>query len=158
VLDSGRKAAFSGIIDRVDKRGRDHFILDYKTGADADVPSDRFDLSKREDWHRTLKSVQLPVYIMLYAHARNIAVERLNPALMLLGQKTVVETPLYEPKSTDAERKNKFGYYKKAIAVLIEEILDPEIDFTPAPDPKGNCPFCPFRTMCGTHWLTRKGY
>ncbi|MDO8804928.1 MAG: PD-(D/E)XK nuclease family protein [Elusimicrobiota bacterium] len=145
----------TGRADRVDQRGGVIHIVDYKTGARASVPNwAKFDLGIREDWPATLKSTQLPFYLLAYlggnkgAEARNM-----DASLMLLGSENITEETLYKERYKKTPDKAAiFGAYKEAITALIEEILDKDLPFSPPPD-ETPCAVCSFKNLCGRQWV-----
>jgi len=144
-----------GRADRVDARGGVIHILDYKTGGRADVPDwSKFDLEKREDWPATLKSLQLPFYILAYMAGNNISgASGLDAGLLLLGGEKIEEETLYSDRHKKKPDKAAiFGVYRAAIITLIEEILDKELPFSPPPD-EVPCAVCPFKNLCGRQWV-----
>jgi hypothetical protein len=148
------QVALHGYADRVDQRGDTVHILDYKTGANASVPNwQKFDLGIREDWPATLKSVQLPFYILAYMAEHGVAsAAGMDASLMLLGAENITEETLYKERNRKTPDKAAiFGTYKEAVTALIEEILDPALPFTPTAEEK-NCASCPFKTLCGRQW------
>ena len=155
----GNEVMLSGKIDRVDKRGDQFIILDYKTGSREDVPKQSFDPEKRELWHRTLFSVQLPLYIILYQNKYpELGIEDVDCGLVLLGTRAIKEVFLFAKIKELAERQQLFAGYTHAISYLIDEILDIDIPFSPAREPALTCPGCDFQVLCGTQYLvgTRK--
>ncbi|OGR68479.1 MAG: hypothetical protein A2179_06120 [Elusimicrobia bacterium GWC2_63_65] len=146
--------ALRGYADRVDQRGGTVHILDYKTGSGASVPNwQKFDLGLREDWPATLKSVQLPFYILAYMAEHGVAsAAGMDASLMLLGAENISEETLYKERNKKTPEKAAiFGTYKQAITALVEEILDENLKFEPTADEK-NCASCPFKTLCGRQW------
>ncbi|MDT8287528.1 MAG: PD-(D/E)XK nuclease family protein, partial [Elusimicrobiales bacterium] len=147
--------ALRGFADRVDERDGVIHILDYKTGSRAAVPNwHKFDLGMREDWPGTLKSVQLPFYALAYMDANEIKdPARMDASLMLLGSENITEETLYKERYKKVPDKAAiFGNYKEAIRTLLEEILDPELPFSPPPD-EAPCRICPFKKLCGRQWV-----
>jgi CRISPR/Cas system-associated exonuclease Cas4 (RecB family) len=144
-----------GYADRVDRRGGSIHILDYKTGTRAGVPNwPRFDLGLREDWPFTLKSVQLPFYILAYMAEHGIeSASGMDASLMLLGAENITEETLYkERRGKTPDKSAIFDTYKQAITALIEEILDKDLPFAPPPDER-SCEGCTFRNLCGRQWV-----
>ncbi|HAF96678.1 MAG: hypothetical protein A2X34_07945 [Elusimicrobia bacterium GWC2_51_8] len=146
---------FTGRADRIDLRpdenGRNtHIIVDYKTGSKASTPNlKKFDLEDRDAWPKTLKSVQLPLYVMFYmAENPEITLQYVDACLMLLGSHKITEEFLFaksEDKAADLAR------LRKAVSYLVYEIRSAELDFEPAADIK-TCEFCPFKIMCSRQW------
>jgi len=144
-----------GRADRIDQRGNCVHILDYKTGALARVPNwQRFDLGLREDWAKTLKSTQLPFYILAYLGGNKGAdIRNMDASLMLLGQEQITEETLFKERYKKVPDKAAiFGVYRQTIVALLEEILAPDLSFSPAPD-EAACANCPFKTLCGRQWV-----
>ena len=144
-----------GRADRVDDRGGVIHILDYKTGGLAGLPNwDRFDLGKREDWSATLRSVQLPFYILAYMAGNKISgASGMDAGLLLLGGEKIKEETLYaERRGKKPDKAAIFGNYRAAIITLLEEILDRDLPFSPPPD-EAPCAVCPFKNLCGRQWV-----
>ncbi len=144
-----------GRADRIDSRGGTVHVVDYKTGTTAAVPNwQKFDPADRAAWPSTLKSVQLPFYVLAYMGANGIASPAgLDASLMLLGAENINEETLYRERNRKAPDKAAvFAGYKAAITALLEEILDPALPFRPAAD-EAECEGCPFRGLCGRQWV-----
>lgn len=144
-----------GRADRIDERNGALHIIDYKTGALARAPNwKKFDLAKREEWPKTLKSVQLPFYILAYLKTNpHASIQYVDASLMMLGNEKIEEQKLFKEMHGKApNRAEIFDAYQKAIVTLIEEILDIEKPFEMACDDK-SCVNCPFKTMCGRQWV-----
>ncbi|MDI6809023.1 MAG: PD-(D/E)XK nuclease family protein [Candidatus Eisenbacteria bacterium] len=146
-----------GWFDRVDKRGDEIVIVDYKTGKDARIPkSAKFTGSPREKWTKTLVSVQLPFYVLLYfINNPNFPLHRVNSSQILLGGNPIDEKLLFDEETEGEARKEIFQIYREAILRLVGEILDPGTDFIPTSDPQKVCPDCAYTVLCGTQWITR---
>ncbi len=144
-----------GRADRIDDRKGSLNIIDYKTGALARVPNwKKFDLAKREEWPTTLKSVQLPFYILAYLKTNpHASVQYMDASLMMLGKEKIEEQKLFKEMHGKAPNKVEiFDAYQKAIVILIEEILDIEKPFDMASDEK-TCINCQFKVSCGRQWI-----
>jgi len=149
------RVRLKGYADRVDRRGDIVHILDYKTGAAAAVPNwQKFDFGARADWPSTLKSVQLPFYILAYMEEHAIAAAAgMDASLLLLGAETISEETLCKERyKRTPDKAAIFGAYKAAITALVEEILDPALPFSPPPD-ETPCGFCQFKDLCGRQWV-----
>ena len=144
-----------GRADRVDARANCVHILDYKTGALARVPNwQKFDFGRREDWTKTLKSVQLPFYILAYLNGnKGSGIRNMDASLMLLGQEKITEDALFRERyKKTPDKAAVFGVYQQTITALIEEILDADRPFAPAPD-ETPCAICSFKTLCARQWV-----
>ncbi len=152
-LGGGRRAPIKGTIDRIEEvEGRVN-IIDYKTGSSARVPQKSFDPSRRDRWHRTLGSVQLPLYFELFRQNFPMEKREVDCGLMLLGSKNIKNEWLFRDRGEDPGELH--SRYLGTIAVLVGEILDPELPFGPAPDPQASCPGCDFKVICGRQWMDR---
>lgn len=142
-----------GRMDRIDRRGTETVILDYKTGTSSAKPSsEKFSLEERNQWHRTLGSVQLPLYLLLFlSEDPQSSVTDLNSGLMMLGSKNIEEKYLFEDED---DRESLYNQYREAIFCLIREILDPRHEFTGTPHPQKYCRSCGYKVMCGRQWVT----
>jgi ATP-dependent helicase/DNAse subunit B len=146
------RVALRGRMDRIDRRGEKTVILDYKTGS-LSRPKTDFSLETRAEWHKTLGSVQLPFYMMLYrAEHPEMDASTLDSCFMSLGSKKIEEVFLLEEAE---ERRLLYDRYEKAVLGLIEEILDPEADFTDSPTPQESCPSCRYKVICGRQWVVK---
>jgi hypothetical protein len=139
-----------GILDRVDRRGDQTVIVDYKTGYGETPSFERFLAEGRSGWAHWLRSVQLPFYVMLYlAHHPGTSADSVNSELLKLGGGGFERRPLFPDGIDRAER---YRAYSEAIGVLIGEIRDPGLPFAGARDPLRECPGCPYQLMCGRQW------
>ena len=155
-IEDGTKVMLQGVVDRVEKRGDTIYIIDYKTGGSADTPDPNFKNFPREEWYKRLKSVQLPLYIILYMQNNPDAdIEKLNSSLLLLNKKDFEEKILFQDNDRIV-KETAMGLYEQAIKTLIGEILNPAIPFTATVAPKEHCHNCPFKVMCGKQWIRSK--
>jgi hypothetical protein len=150
----GRNLELLGYIDRIEESDEGLLIVDYKSFTSSIMPSGRtFPGSSREEWPKTLKSVQLPFYVLLYLlNHPEATVDRVDSELMLLGSEPIREARLFDGAS-ELPKDRLFDAYSDAILALIREILDPEIDFVPLEDVKKGCAGCEFQVMCGRQWV-----
>lgn len=149
VPGAGLVPAF-GILDRVDRRGDQTVIVDYKTGYGETPSFDNFLAEGRPGWAHWLRSVQLPFYVMLYlAHHPEASAGSVNSELLKLGGRGFERKPLF-PDGSD--REGMYRAYLEAIGALICEIRDPGLPFADAWDPSRECPGCPYQLMCGRQW------
>jgi ATP-dependent helicase/nuclease subunit B len=167
-ISRGRAVILCGRLDRIDEREGSLWIVDYKTSAKAEMPNPgTFDLARRDEWSKTIKSVQLPLYIHLYAEEMDrvsrkpvrpgvmIPLIGINSGLMIIGSKEGInEQWLFSAGMDEKDRGLVYGNYKKAIIRLIEEILDPEHPFMPPPDDKP-CLDCAYKTFCGRQHVVK---
>jgi ATP-dependent helicase/nuclease subunit B len=149
---------FVGNADRIETRDEKTFILDFKSGqheANYLIDFDKLIVDDRQTWKRSIGSVQLVLYVMLYSVLRNIEPELINPAFVFLGKKELnneIEISLFE---SDAQMKVWYPKLKNIILFLTKEIVDETESFNPTNDIKNDCPDCPYRTICGTQWAEK---
>jgi ATP-dependent helicase/nuclease subunit B len=153
---TSRGYIFKGFLDRVEERGTQTMIIDYKTGSDdrfLKIRFDRLSLEDRKSWGGSIGSLQLPLYVLLYSARHKTGARSLIPAYLLLGKSRVdtnIEVRLYDGDETKQE---KYALLEQVIFRLLEEITDGSTPFTRSEDLKANCPTCAFRTICGTQWV-----
>lgn len=138
-----------GRADRIDVRGGEAFIVDYKTGnIDKIKPSLRtFSYEKKENWKTNLKSFQLPMYVYILESAGipGLFYSSVNASLLGLGKVVISESTLFDDK---CERKLKQKEMVMAIKDTIEDVLNPDLSFMPTDD-ANDCAYCPFADSCG---------
>ncbi len=129
------------------------YIIDYKTSSDdknLKINIDKLDLSKRETWPEAIKSLQIPLYMILYSKRYNLPLSEINGYYYLLGK-----AGLNDIKYSPFKPEDKEGL-SRVIEVLLREIKDPEVPFMPPQKLKDSCPSCDYKPLCGTEWV--KGF
>jgi hypothetical protein len=123
----------------------------------------------RPDWSKTLRSVQLPVYVLMALTGtvkladgardhvtpalKGLAVGDFDARLMMLGKQDIAEESLYKPfRFQPPDVPTTFAKYKGAVIALLEEILDPDLPFAPTKR-EDDCQHCPFKVLCGRQWV-----
>ncbi|WP_207260988.1 PD-(D/E)XK nuclease family protein [Desulfovibrio sp. Huiquan2017] len=161
LTQDGLDIPFKGRIDRVERREKGVFILDYKTGG-AQMPKTRFwgdmelldrmagfldgdvDPDLLTDLADAARSVQLPAYLHLYAEAAGES--PVNAGLVLLGQNGK-EQRLFPDKWTEEEVDEAVD----EIAPLLVQTLVRHMLTAPrfGPRPGDRCKWCDFCKPCG---------
>ncbi|MCK9582874.1 MAG: PD-(D/E)XK nuclease family protein [Endomicrobiales bacterium] len=140
--------AFTAIIDRIDQLSDgSYLILDYKTGAlpkALAIGSEEFPaVPSRSELQKYVKSFQLPMYI--FAVLKDYQVKEIDAALWGLKQNKIVQ--LF--KKEDNETKEiTMSDYKRALKIILEEIVNPKIPFEPDDLVLRTCANCPYNAMC----------
>lgn len=141
----------NGTLDRIDRRGDEIVIVDYKKSYGKPPSFERFIESPRQEWPHWLRSVQQPLYIMIYlAESRGANVSGVNSELLLMGPREFKRAVLFGEK---ADRSAQFEAYQEAIATLVGEIRDPEAPFGDTWKPQEECGRCPYKVLCGRQWV-----
>ncbi|HTY36836.1 MAG TPA: PD-(D/E)XK nuclease family protein [Bacteroidota bacterium] len=146
--------SFTGRIDRIERRGGQHVILDYKTGRDdtyVKINIDKLDPGNPDTWGAAIGSFQLPMYMLLYSEARRVPISSIVPAYLFLGRNRIgpdIETAI-DKNHSPAE---VFDAVRPVIFSAIKHILDPNERFEPTKNLQTDCPQCPYRALCGTSW------
>jgi len=105
----------------------------------------------REEWAKTLKSVQFPFYILACLR-QGSDIRCMDASLLLLGQEKIIEESLFKERYKKTPDKSAiFGVYRQTIAALLSEILDETLPLAPARDEMSYAN-CPFKTLCGRQW------
>ncbi|MGC8580136.1 MAG: PD-(D/E)XK nuclease family protein [bacterium] len=146
-----------GKIDRVDKRGDEYLIIDYKTGSKANIPkiskilNEGQALKSREDMKELIGSFQLPVYIYLYhrkADTDGIGFEELNASLCMLKHRNGYYKTLFGPRFLNSRKEIMESIFIPSLKNLISEMLDPNKPFVHDDTDEAYCKACPFSAMC----------
>ena len=126
-LSDGTEVKLKGHLDRVERDGGLLRIVDYKTGA---AQNQNFTLQEYGDFRSKsdkFKSVQLIIYAILYFQ-NYPEVSELESAIMPLKNAGKGFIPLKVAKKQSLSR-DDLPAMEQSIAVLLEEILDPDIPF-----------------------------
>jgi hypothetical protein len=138
-------------LDRVEKRGERTAIIDYKTSANKNyltIRYNRLDLKNRDSWSEAIGTLQLPFYLLTYSHLTGEKPEAIDCMFLLLGRARIdsdIEVPLFK---NETEFRENFGNLTKVIFSLLREIVNPDHPFMPTNDPKNNCGRCAYGYIC----------
>ncbi|MGO9308047.1 MAG: PD-(D/E)XK nuclease family protein [Spirochaetia bacterium] len=147
-----------GRLDVVEERDSTTFLIDYKKSADKSFYKMRLDrllLEERDTWFRAIPTLQLPFYVILHAAETGRAPAEIRAMFLLLGRTSMdqgIELPLFEEP---AEVHESWPLLEKVIRDLLQEIVSPDVPFSPAADLRTVCPRCDFTALCGTGWLKK---
>ncbi|MBG0791046.1 MAG: PD-(D/E)XK nuclease family protein [Desulfovibrionaceae bacterium] len=158
----GLSIPFKGRIDRIERRGQDVYILDYKTGKRTVMPTKNFwqDMELRDrmetfgpdvvdpdlasDLARAVSSVQLPAYLRLYATAGQPAPANAGLIKLADGGK---EQLLFPAKWTEDELAEAVD---EVAPLLVESLVRHMVLATRfAPRTGAHCAWCAFTNPCG---------
>lgn len=134
-----------------------YIIIDYKTSSKPDrvkIDFKKLSHEERTTWNEAIKSLQIPLYMMLYKERYNTGIENIDGYYLLLGKKKLNKDAIYSP--FNSEKTTKFEIISKVLKDLIDEIKNPDIPFMPPVELKEECPSCNYKPICGTEWV--KGY
>jgi len=138
-------------LDRVEKRGERTTIIDYKTSANKNnltLRYDKLDLNNRDSWNAAISTLQLPFYLVAYSALTGEKPEDVDCLFLLLGKTRInsdIEVPLFK---NETEFKEHFGNLTHVIFNLLREIVNPDQPFKPTIDPKKNCGRCAYGYIC----------
>ena len=138
-------------LDRVEKRGDRTVIIDYKTSANKNYLSIRYnklDLKNRDSWSKAIGSLQLPFYLITYSTLTGEKPETIDCMFLLLGRTRIdpgIEVSLFK---NETEFRENFGNLTRIIFSLLREIVNPDQPFLPTIDPKKNCGRCAYGFIC----------
>lgn len=148
-LSTGEKVVLTGIIDRVDSKGGQMRIVDYKTGKDELYFSDVESLFDR-DGKRNKAAFQTLLYAILYAKSKGTKGKNLTAGLYNrknlfdssfefgLNNKGVVLTDVTLLEEEFMNRLN----------LLLEDMFNPSTNFKQTEN-KDACRMCEFANLCG---------
>ena len=138
-------------LDRVEKRGERTVIIDYKTSANKNYLTlryDQLDLKNRDSWNEAIRTLQLPFYLVAYSALTGENPEDIDCLFLLLGRTRIspdIEVPLFK---NQAEFDEHFKNLTQVIFSLLKEIVNPDQPFLPTIDPKNNCGRCIYGYIC----------
>ncbi|HOW43344.1 MAG TPA: PD-(D/E)XK nuclease family protein [Candidatus Omnitrophota bacterium] len=147
--------AFQARVDRIDRLVDGTVaVIDYKTGdvehilpkSGIDFDAVQFDRAWIRD---TIKSFQLPLY--LYFLDRKFKGQRTNACLYSIRETGTRELGLVSLLRTEGDFTDKDRLmieYMNALGFILNEILDPAVDFTPDDSDEHVCGYCPFGALC----------
>jgi CRISPR/Cas system-associated exonuclease Cas4 (RecB family) len=141
-----------GFLDRIELRNGSPVIIDYKTSANDryyTINFKKLDFSNRETWQEAIPTLQLPFYQLLYSEANRFPLSKIRSMFLLLGKKGLgpnIELPIFAEDEPDSDR--KLRGLTNIISSLLNEIVNPDIPFTPTVNTKDTCPRCIFRILC----------
>ena len=150
--------AWTGRADRIERRGEQVVIIDYKTAGQATrlrFRPEKYSADVRTTWGEAVGSFQLPLYLLMFSELERVPVESLAAQFTILGAhgfSAESESWLFGGPEHNAEQWNML---LEILRNVLREMLDPNVTFAPAEDLQHKCPGCPFTVLCGTTW-TRK--
>jgi len=141
-------------IDRVERRDKDIFIIDYKTSAQEknyEIRWSKLDPALRETWPQAISSLQLPFYTFVWAAENQQKPEEIKAILLLLGKNRISRKQIeYWPFDEDPDRRREqLDLILQVIKGLLFEIINPEIPFSSELAREGSCRYCPYTALCG---------
>ncbi len=155
IIVENRSLKLIGFADRIDKTGNEFMIIDYKTGASVKSSNLKkvqcFDMDNlnRSDIKNTVKSMQLPMYILMFKQMNpEIEYENINSKLICLREKNKIkrESVLYKGKFDKTDiLENRFI---PVLKYLLNEIFDRNVDFISDDTDERYCSYCPYKNMC----------
>ena len=155
---SSRGFALRGRLDAVEDRDGKAFLIDYKTSSNRmryAMRLKKLDIGDRTTWSTAIPTLQLPFYVLLRSEETGIPPAAIQAMFLLLGRTAMdekIEVPLFGDKDDAA---TAWPILESVIFGLLEEIVSPDMPFAPTPDLKSACPWCDFKNICGTGWLSR---
>jgi hypothetical protein len=151
---------FEGRADAIGRARDREIIIDYKTSGDKDkikISFDKLDTSDRSSWSKRIKSLQMPLYMLIYGTTRNLDMEALEGYYLLLGKGAINHEALFEPFQ-GTEKKEALRIISRILQSLVNEIRDPDTPFNPPDDFSDACNNCDYVPFCGTEWALRNKY
>ena len=160
----GRTFPVTARFDRVERRGGELYVLDYKTGAreksvaiafrkpgaDDAKNKNRLDPDNRETWNKAIGSLQGPLYVLAAARAYGLEPAEVRCRFLMLGKNVLGPSIEFSPfdESDPEAHAEQIRTMEHVIGALVGEILDPERPFDPGAAPARDCRLCPYRDLC----------
>ncbi|MCX5748965.1 MAG: PD-(D/E)XK nuclease family protein [Candidatus Saganbacteria bacterium] len=139
---------FTAKIDRIDElEDGTILVIDYKTGDIEKLPSKNdgslLNLSDRKTIKKIIKSFQLPIY--LHLAEKELKFSKMNAALY--GIKTTEIKPLWKDEAED-RKQHLLTVYIGLLKKILNEIIDPDVNFMADDEDEKQCDRCPYFYMC----------
>jgi ATP-dependent helicase/DNAse subunit B len=149
-----REYSFQARVDRIDRlEDGTVVVIDYKTGdVKHIIPKNNIDFDSVQydrQWIRdNIRSFQLPLYLhfldLRFSNTRtNACLYNIREPQSKDGLVNLLKT---EQDFSDKDR--IMLEYMNALGFIINEILDPDIDFEPDDSDEHACEYCPFGALC----------
>jgi hypothetical protein len=163
-----------GWIDRIERRGQNICLLDYKTSASEKsqlISFKKLEVKDRSTWPEAIRSLQLPFYQLLASDELKLPPEDIYSAAIILGKNYLDENIEYSPlraksgrqardkqsnifpfEDSDearSERQENFRLIKQVIDKLLLEVVDGSQPFSAEFKAEDRCLYCPFTSFCG---------
>lgn len=120
-------------VDRLEKRGENFYVLDYKTSANESyyrINFKKLSFSERSTWAEAIGSLQLPLYVLLTAQLHRLPLERVEGRLLFLGKNRITPDIEYSALAEDKEeRLAQLELMGRIINELLLEIINPALPF-----------------------------
>lgn len=138
-IDS-RNVNLLGKIDRVEENNGNILIMDYKTGR-INMPNKSrgsIRIGDRREIRDSIRSLQLPIYIYLYAQKNNIPMDDIRAFIYNLRK----------PAESNYLIGENMDLFLEAMRVVLKEILDVDTPFYPDNSDERICGSCPYSNIC----------
>lgn len=147
-----------GRIDRVEQRDEQLYIIDYKTTytrTHLRIDLERLNPDERSSWSESVRSIQIPLYVILYTRVHSPQ-HPPRGLYLLLGRAGIDRDSIeFEPLVFTPETLNAVEGF---VLRVLKEINSPEVPFLPPQDMKRSCPRCNYQEVCGTKWVKGSAY
>ncbi|RMG73138.1 MAG: PD-(D/E)XK nuclease family protein [Nitrospirae bacterium] len=147
-----------GRIDRVEQRDEQLYIIDYKTTytrTHLKIDLERLNPDERSSWSESVRSIQIPLYVILYTRVHSPQ-HPPRGLYLLLGRAGIDRDSIeFEPLVFTPETLNAVEGF---VLRVLKEINSPEVPFLPPQDMKRSCPRCNYQEVCGTKWVKGSAY
>ena len=141
----GRPVRLTGQIDRVEEKDGVIRLVDYKTGKGDPVFDNVPSLFTADDTKRNTYALQTILYTMLYPADDNRPVA---PHIYSLRQPAGESTAVRLKDHDSLDLSEIEAPFREGLTKLIDEILNPELDFETRTDVYRCCDNCDFYSLC----------
>ncbi len=145
-----RKIGLKGVIDRIDKKGNEVRILDYKSGRDERKFPTVSSIFNRKNNSRNKAAMQVLLYCLFYKQNSTLSNETIVPGVFNIKDlfshdfdvkiKQGRSNVIHDFAAIESE-------YTVALTIALEDLFDPDISFDQTDDTK-KCDYCPYVGIC----------
>lgn len=140
-------------IDLVESIDESITIVDYKiSGSEQQyrIRFDKLDLSNRQSWSACIGSLQIPLYMLLYAKKHRLNIFDLKGCYLLLGKALINDDEIRFDPFPEVNKEEYITAVSTVLETLLSEIKNKDIPFYPTSDFKTKCKLCDYQLICGT--------
>ncbi len=143
-----QKIRFVYKVDRIDRlTDNSILILDYKTGSNDPMPKSLQKISAmtltRENVKETIRSFQIPLYYNYFS--KRHPDQKVKAAFYNLR---TLEIDEFLGGQTEQERTAMIEHFSRTLNFVLQEILNPEVQFRPDDSEPRYCATCPYFNAC----------
>jgi hypothetical protein len=147
-IDGGRRIVLKGIIDRIDRKGKDVRVIDYKTGKDdVQIKGSITSLFSRTG-ELNKAAFQTLFYALLYKENHPEVMGNINAGIF---NRNTLFSDSHFGMELNGQRLNNVSpllpEFEQNLQIVLQELYNPDQSFDQTTN-LNNCKNCPYQTIC----------